>query len=136
MFCINIAIDKQNIEIINLLLSHSKTRIKDQNDEYFYYISPLSTYIENKLGEGWYHSLPLIQEIINNPGSDCHLQKCKIIPALCYAIQNEQFEIAKAILSSEKDFDINAKIKIKEYTPKKMMVWILINLFGHLVQIQ
>ena len=116
---LNIAIDKQNIDIINLLLSHSKIRINDQKDEYLDYISPLNTYVEGRGGEGWYHSMPLIQELMDYPGSNFHFQKGIIKPALCYAIQNEQFEIAKAILSSGKDLDVNAEIIINKYTAKK-----------------
>ena len=115
---LNIAIDQHNIDIINLLLSHPEICINDQKDECFNYISYLSSYTEGRGGGGWYHSLPLIKEIINNPGCDFHLQYGEIIPALCYAIQNEQFEIAKAILSSKKDLDVNAKIKTKKCTSK------------------
>lgn len=116
---LNIAIDKQNIDIINLLLSHSKIRINDQKDECLDYISPLSTYTEGRGGGGWYHSMPLIKEIMDYPGSNFHLQKDIIKPSLCYAIQSEQFEIAKAILSSKKDLDVNAKIIKRKYTSKK-----------------
>lgn len=78
----------------------------------------MSSFTEYKMGGGWYYIMPLLHEVMHHPGRDFEVKIEENIPALCYSISKEQFEIAKIILSSDQ-CNVNDEITKNTYTFKK-----------------
>ncbi|KAK8881653.1 hypothetical protein M9Y10_004397 [Tritrichomonas musculus] len=104
---LNLATEQSNLDIVNLLLSHPKISLNEQSTKCLKYMSKMSSFVEYKMGGGWSYIMPLINKVMNNPGNDFKLLETVNYPALCFAISHKEFDIAKAILSSEQ-CDVNA----------------------------
>ena len=112
---LNLATEQSNLDIVNLLLSHPKISLNEQSTKCLKYMSKMSSFVEYKMGGGWSYIMPLINKVMNNPGNDFKLLETVNYPALCFAISHKEFDIAKAILSSEQ-CDVNAEMTRSSHT--------------------